>query len=292
MLTPYDPFAAPEIIDGLYGGMIPTPPDQYARVWAWPRYRVTAAIQRGNHDLRDYQGESLFPPIGDQGPIGSCAAFAFGYYLRAALAAKWHVDNGSRPDLPDTLAPRWLYDLTRQRMGTYPRDSGSDMLSAASVLREFGIPPERDCPYTGQADNGPITEQLTPHMREAANFYGISGYWRLEGQGEALLDSIEQCLAAAQPVVLAVLIPESFTRTGANGRVPDPRPGEAIFGGHALAVWSNFYDRSFGGGRCLGGPNSWTTGWGENGGYYLPASYATTRHEQYGYFLQEAWTVC
>jgi C1A family cysteine protease len=279
------------LADGLYGGLIPTPPAEYAKVWRFPTPPTVPAKALVNHDLRDYHGQSLFAPVADQGQIGSCAAFAFAYYLRAALAAKYHVDNGSAPDLPDTLAPRFLYDETRRRMGTYPDDSGSDMKTAASVLLDLGCAPERDMPYTGQADNGPLDAEFTAHVTEAAAFYGVSGYYRLGGTGDALLDAIEACLHQAQPVAIAVLVPQSFMRTSANGRVPNPSPDEQILGGHALCVGLNFYDNSFSGGRCIGGPNSWTRGWGQDGYFLLPASYAHTRHRQYGAYLAEAWTV-
>jgi C1A family cysteine protease len=284
------PFDTPALADGLYGGLIPTPPDQYAQVWRWPR-PLLPALERMNHDLRDYSGATLFAPVGDQGQIGSCAAWAASYYLRSALASKYHVDNGTAPDLPDTLSPRFHYDLTRDRMGTYPQDSGSDMHSCMSVLLDYGVAPERDCPYTGLANNGPIDQAITPHMKEAAGFYGISGYYRLAGSGDVLLDSIEGALHQGQPVVIAFLVPSSFMRTGANGRIPNPGSDEQILGAHAMCVGANYYDTSFTGGRCLVGPNSWGTAWGEGGWFYMPASYARTSHRNYGPYLMEAWTV-
>lgn len=285
-----NPFADPHLADGLHGGMIPTPLDEYAAAWAYPRPRAVPAGALVNHDLRQYKGQSLFPPVGDQGQIGSCTAWAWGYYLRAALASKWHIDNGTAPDLPDTLAPRFIYDLERQMEGQYPRDSGATMKTGGQILMDVGVPPERDCPYTGQADNGPVDQELTQHMRDAAGYYAVSSYYRLQGQGQALLDSIVACLHANQPCVIAVLVPSSFMRTGKDGRVPSPNLSEQILGGHALCVGLNYYDRSFAGGLCIGGPNQYGQGWGQAGYYFLPASYATTRHPQYGYFLQEAWT--
>lgn len=282
-----DPFADPHLADGLYGGLIPLPRQEYAKVWRFPTPPVGVGQ---NHDLRDYRGITLFPPIGDQLQIGSCAAWAIGYYMRAALASKWHADVGTKPDLPDTLAPRFVYDLTRKIMGTYPQDSGSDMKAAMSILTDYGVAPERDCPYTGRADNGPIDQEITAHMKEAAAFYAASGYYRIAGTGDALLNGIEAALAQVQPVVLAILVPNSFMRTGANGRVPDPSPNEQILGGHAVVCVGNFYDASFSGGRCLVGLNQWGTSWGQGGTFYLPASYALTSHPRYGPFLMEAWT--
>lgn len=289
MAQSYDPFSDPHLADGLYGGVLPTPPDEYDRVWAFPTPRIVPAGMLQNHDLRAYKGQSLFPPVGNQGPIGSCAAWAFGYYLRAALASRWHVDNGTTPDLPDTLSPRFVYDLTRSRMGTYPQDSGSDMGTAARVLLDYGCAPERDLPYTGQADNGPIDREITDHVKEAGAFYGVSGYYRIAGAGQALIDGVIAALDMAQPVALAFLVPQSFMNTQNDGRVPTPGGTEQILGGHAVCCIGNYYDNSFAGGGALVFLNSWGAGWGQNGVGFLPFAYATTQ-TRYGAMLMECWT--
>jgi C1A family cysteine protease len=285
-----DPFATPELAHGFYGGMLPTPLDEYAGVWRFPRAQTIPAGALINHDLRAYKGQSLFPPVGNQGQIGSCAAWCYGYYLRAALASRWHVDNGTTPDLPDTLSPRYVYDLTRQRMGTYPQDSGSDMATAASVLLDLGCAPERDLPYTGKADNGPIDSEITQHVKDAGAYYGVSGYYRCAGTGQALVDSIVSALDMAYPVALAVAVPASFVKTGTDGRVPTPSANEQILGGHAICCVGNYYDSSFAGGGALVFANSWGAGWGQAGYGFLPFAYATTP-SQYGPLLMEAW-VC
>src|SRR5262245_41704339 len=290
MAQQYDPFASPELDGGFHGGMLLTPAAEYARVWAFPRPRAVPQSALVNHDLRAYKGQSLFPPVGDQGQIGSCAAWAYGYYLRAALASRWHVDNGTTPDLPDTLSPRFVYDATRQRMGTYPRDSGSDMKTAASILLDYGCAPEREMPYTGQADNGPIAEEMTDHVQESAAYYGVSGYYKIQGTGQGLIDGIIAALDAVQPVALAVLVEQPFVQVGADGRIPAPNPQAQILGGHAICCVGNYYDASFPGGGCLVFINSWASAWGDGGVGYLPFAYATTSHRQYGPFLAEAWT--
>jgi hypothetical protein len=288
-MAQHNPFATPEL-QTFYGGALPSPLDP--RDFLYPRYRRLPAGVWANHDLRAYHGQSLAMPIGDQGQVGSCTAWAWGYYLRGALAARWHVDNGTQPDLPDTLVPRFLYDLERgpQYLGTYPDDSGADMRTGGQILLDVGIPPERDCPYTGQADNGPLEQELTPTMREAAAYYALSGYYRLQGTGQQLVESIVQCLAEGYPCVIAVLVPPSFEQVGDSGRVPTPRASDRILGAHAVCVLGNFMDNSFGGGGALLIPNSWSSRWGQQGWGYLPFSYATTRHSQYGAFLMEAWT--
>jgi len=283
------PFATPVLGGGVFGGLIPTRPDLYARVYPYPIPRLNPQAVLQNHDLRDYQGQSLFPPIGDQGQIGSCAAWAYGYYLRSALASKWHIDNGTTPDLPDTLSPRFLYDATRGKMGTYPQDSGSDMRTAASILLDYGCAAERDCPYTGKADNGPLADEMTEHVRGSASYYAVSNYYKIQGTGQALIDNIIATLHQNQPVALAILIEERFINAP-GGKVPAPDPNAQILGGHAICCCGNFYDNSASGGIWLPILNSWGPSAGDGGVYYIPSSYATTQHRYYGSYLQEAWT--
>jgi hypothetical protein len=249
--------------------------DQYARVWAWPRYRVTAAIQRGNHDLRDVQGYSLMTPIRDQGQVGACTGFAWAR-MRAAASARYHIERGEAPDLGDDISARFIYDVERSMTGQYPNDVGASMRDGGEVLNKYGVCPERYLPYTGKADNGPIATGIPPEAYAAALSYGVSTFYRLSGTGMNLINSILGCLDEGWACVIAILVPPSFTQIAPQGRVPTPQTGEAVLGGHAMTVCGNFIDGSFDGGGCLLVANSWAESFGEDGYCYLPFSWSTT----------------
>lgn len=283
-----DPFASPEL-DTFMGGAIPSAPDQ--RDYTLPHLAVRGAQARVNHDLRNFHGQSLMVPIGDQGPVGSCTGWAWAR-LRAAASARYHIMRGETPDVGDTLSARFVYDIERAEFDhTYPQDSGSQMRSGGQVIAKYGVAPERYCPYTNKADNGPLTESITPEAYEAAKYFGLGSFYRLQGTGNALIDSVLACLDEGWPVVIAFLVSPAFEQVGSNGRVPNPRSTDQVLGGHAVTIAGNYLDGSFGGGGCFVIANQWSDGWADGGYAYMPFSYATTNAGQYGPWLAEAWTL-
>lgn len=292
-----DPFAEPKL-DAFYGGFIPTADD--ARDYPYPRLHSPRriAVARTNHDLRQWgpAGQSMCMPIGNQLQLGSCTAWAWAYETRGMLTARYHILTNTTPDLNDTLSPRFLYDVERgpAYFNTYPQDSGADMRSGGQVLLDLGCPPEHDLPYTGRADDGPLATEITQHVTDAAAFYGISAYFRLQGSGSTLIDSILQALDQGYPVPIAILVGSTFEQCPGNGRIGMPKAGEQILGGHAVTVVGDYIDSSFSGGGALVIQNHWGTTWGDvnggNGGFaYLPFGWATASAGQYGPWLQEAW---
>lgn len=292
-----DPFESPEL-SVFYGGYVPGPMDP--RNYPYPRLaspqRLAAARQ--DHDLRDVQGQSLCMPIADQGQVGSCAAWSWGYELRGMLSARDHVLGGSLANLNDTASARFIYDVGRgpEFMNTYPQDSGMELMTGAQVLYKYGCAPEGDLPYQGHADDGPLSNEITPHVLEAAAYYGIAGYYQLQGTGAALIDSILLCLDQGYPCTIAFLVEEPFEQCPGSGIIPAPNASNQILGGHMVTVVGNFFNAMFPGGLGLLIQNHWRRTWGatnnpDTAGFaYLPAyPYATTQ-TRYGPFLQGAAT--
>lgn len=290
-----NPFSDPRL-DAFHGGFIPTPPDSRQRFFAPYVSEARKAAARVNHDLRALNGRSMCMPVGNQLQVGSCAAWTWGYEIRGMLAARYHILNNSAGDLNDTLSPRFIYDVGRgpEFMGQYPADSGMDMRSGAAVLLKYGCPPEHDLPYHNSANNGALDAEITQHVKDAAAFYAISGYYQCPGTGAALIDSILLALDQSYPVAIAILVPTSFEQCPGNGRIPTPKRGEQVLGGHAITVVGNFIDNSFDGGGAYIIQNHWGA-WGavndpDTAGFaYLPFSYFTTSAGQYGPWGQEGW---
>jgi C1A family cysteine protease len=291
-----NPFSSPEL-QTFHGGFIPTPFDPRQRMFQPRATPARLAAARKNHDLRARYGRSMCMPVGYQKQVGSCAAWTWGYEIRGMLAARYHILQSEESNLNDTLAPRFIYDVGRgpEFMNTYPQDSGMDMRSGAAVLLQYGVCPEHDLPYQNSANNGALASEITEHVKQAAAFYGISGYYQCQGQGATLVDNILLALDEDYPVALAILVPESFEQCPGNGRIPTPGRGEAVLGGHAITCVGNFIDNSYPGGGCLIIQNHWDVTWGavndpDTAGFaYLPFSYFTTSAGQYGYWGQEGW---
>lgn len=286
-----NPFAHPKL-HHFYGGALPTPPDP--RDFRLPHLGQRYKTARPNVDLRQYQGQSLLVPIRDQGQLGSCTAFAWSR-MRAAAAAKYHIDRGETPDLGDDIAPRFIYDLERQAAGTYPDDSGANMRDGGDVINQYGVCPERYLPYTGRANNGAFATEIPRAAYEAALEYGVSTYYRLGTTGQSVIDQLVGCIDENWCAVIAILVPPSFEQIPNSGkdagRVPMPSKGEQVLGGHAITVCGYYADQSYAGGRAFVVANSWGPDWGDGGYCYLPAAYFTTSAGQYGNWGQEAWTL-
>lgn len=280
-----DPFVDPKL-HRYHGGFIPTPDDP--RDYRLPHLAHRAKTARPSVDLRQYQGQSLMIPIRDQGAIGSCTGMAWAR-LRAAAAAKYHIDRGERPDLGDDISAAFLYDLERQMAGNYPNDTGANMRDGGDVINQYGVCPERYYPYTGRANNGPLDKAITLEAYQAALDYGISTYYRLGTTGQSIVDQLIGCIDSNWCAVIAILVPPSFENIGRDGRVPMPSRGEQVLGGHALCVCGYYQDNSYPGGYAFVVANSWGEGYGDGGYCYLPAAWATTSSGVYGNWLQEAW---
>lgn len=87
---------------------------------------------------------AAFPPVGDQGALNSCAAFAATYYVgthMTALARGWNSSNG---DLTRRLSPKWTYNFVNSGS-----DSGSSFIDIFDVMLKMGAPSLSDWPYSG-----------------------------------------------------------------------------------------------------------------------------------------------
>jgi HYDIN/CFA65/VesB family protein/papain like protease len=87
-----------------------------------------------------------FPEIRTQGAIGSCVAFAVGYYqytYALGRIAGWNNKNAANTS---KISPKWLYNLINAG-----NDNGSSVYSAHAILKEHGALTWSEFPYSGDA---------------------------------------------------------------------------------------------------------------------------------------------
>jgi C1A family cysteine protease len=229
-------------------GWIPDLPDQRDRIFAAAPATLRALPPRV--DLR-----AQHPPVYDQGLLGSCTAQAIAAALAFAQAKQRQADVFT----PSRL---FIYYNERAILGTIDEDSGAMLRDGIKSVAKQGGP----------------HETLWPHVIARFRLKPAAAVYRDGLLHEAILyqrlrQTIEQlkgCLADGDPFVFGFSVYESF-ESGAvarSGQVPLPGRGEALVGGHALAVVG--YDESR---QRFIIRNSWGASWGEGGYGTMPYAY-------------------
>lgn len=188
-------------------------------------------------------------PVRDQGPEGTCVAFA------AAVGVKEYQELDEHRKLIE-FSPRYLYhhckliDGIPGQEGTYPR-------VAMKVLARRGVCLEECWPYRPYQ-----TDSACPEADRQAHPFRIKTYARLFG-----LEEMEQSLVVNGPFLAGVeVFPEWFEDR--RGDIPLPRPGVSSLGGHAVCVVGYCHAE-----RYYKFKNSWSENWGDDGYGYLSYEY-------------------
>jgi len=228
-------------------GWIPDLPDQRDFLFSAPRLKLPKKV-----DLR-----AGCPAVYNQGELGSCTANAIG-----AAHQFGQIKQKATDFVPSRL---FIYYNERVIINTVNEDSGAMIRDGIKTVAKQGVCPETDWPY--------IVTQFTkkppkPLYKEALNHQALS-YHRLSHN----LNQMKGCLASGYPFVFGFSVYESFESetVAKTGRVPLPKPGESMLGGHAvLAVGYDDAKKSF----IV--RNSWGPTWGQKGYCLMPYPYLTT----------------
>jgi C1A family cysteine protease len=219
------------------------------------------------HDLRD-----AFPPVEDQGDLGSCTA-------NAAAGLVEYLQLRTYGTYED-LSRLFLYKATRTYLGL-AGDTGAYLRSTMGALRLFGAPPERFWPYDPQR----FEDEPPAFLYAFASSYRALEYFRLDPPGTApteVLQSIKRHIAAGLPAMFGFTVYESIQNSD-SGDVAFPTPRERVLGGHAVCV-VGYDDEAVithpTTGQTTTGAlairNSWGTSWGADGYGRVPYDYVTS----------------
>jgi hypothetical protein len=211
--------------------------------------------------------EKYCPTPGDQGAYGTCVAFATAYSMRTIMWAKQNnVTDRSRID-GMTFSPIFVYEQIKNE-GDNDCQAGSNPILALELLKQVGVSLETTLPYNC---GNSVTFDA---MLEALDFT-VSDYqtiWDIDlGTPEEKINNTKKALSEGYPVLLGMIVPESFYEP--NGSVWRSQPTDGgpsgQHGRHAMCVVG--YDDNREGG-CFRVMNSWGSDWCDGGYVWVPYS--------------------
>lgn len=235
-------------------------------------------------DSVDLVSTGKFPPIWDQGQLGSCVAHG--------VPRLYVYDSGDASFEPARL---FVYYNGRVIEGTVDYDSGLTIADGIKALNRQGAPPEDDWPYDVErfADKPPTKAYDDGKLREAVKYARVS-------QTDA---AMRACLAAELPFAIGFTVYDSFESdaTAASGVVAMPGRSEQVLGGHCMAIvgympGADVADALRSDGLDVGAvdtsatyykaANSWSENWGHAGYCYMPSAYLRSKS-----LASDFWTV-
>jgi C1A family cysteine protease len=233
-------------------------------------------------DYRDYKfSESVatlptkvdlrtqYTNVYDQGQLGSCTANAI------SMAYDFErVKQSETPLLPSRL---FIYYNERLLEHTVKQDSGAMIRDGIKVLATSGVCSETSWPYI-------ITKFKSKPKKKCyteASQNLIKQYLRIDN---SKITDLKTCLSLGYGFVFGFTVYESFEsqEVASTGIVPIPDfKNESVLGGHA--VFCVGYDDSK---NSFIVRNSWGTGWGDGGHFYIPYQYLTDTN-----LADDFWTI-
>jgi C1A family cysteine protease len=221
-----------------------------------PQFGALQVTESSLPSVVDLRTTGQISPVYDQGDLGACTAFSLGKGLRETLL---RMEGQS----VQSLSALYLYYKEREAEGTVNEDAGSTITTGIQVLKAHGECLDATMPYRPESFKDKPNEAAE---REAAG-YEIGDYTPLNGLAE-----LKAQLATGRPAVFGFTVYHSFMgeAIAKTGMMPMPRPKEKEEGGHAVLVVGYDDDR-----QVLIIKNSWGTGWGDKGYFYMPYAFVT-----------------
>jgi Papain family cysteine protease/Domain of unknown function (DUF4384) len=209
--------------------------------------------------------EAYCPSPGDQGEYGTCVAFAAAYGMRTIMWAKeYNVTDKERINAMQ-FSPTFVYEKIKND-GDTDCQGGSNPINACELMKQFGVPLLKSVPY-----GNCVAEIEFDDLLEAQD-YVISDYqtlWDIDyGTADDKVNGTKKALSEGYPVLLGMMVPESFYSPGTVWHSPETDGGPSgNHGLHAMCVVG--YDDTKEGG-CFRVMNSWTSAWADGGFVWIP----------------------
>jgi C1A family cysteine protease len=209
-----------------------------------------------------------FTPCYDQGQLGSCTANA----IAAAIEFDQIKENKAFDFMPSRL---FIYYNERAMEGTINEDSGAAIRDGVKAVNVNGVCKEALCPYIESA----FTQKPSPQAYAEALLHKSVQYASLNNMQ---INDLKACLAGGFPFVFGFQVYSSFESNAVarTGIMPMPKSYEQNLGGHAVICVG--YDDAK---KAFLVRNSWGTGWGLKGYFWMPYAYMTSNK------VSDCWTI-
>jgi hypothetical protein len=237
-------------------------------------------------DLSVTHGKYL-PPVGDQGPAGTCVAWAYGYGALTFLACKSADVSAAVPS--NQVSAMDLYTTFVPALGHCGLEGiAIGHAGFTTMLRESSYGSEADLPYPQASTTTPNQlMQLCQTGGTKVERFRLSMAKPLVNRFSADGDlAVKQELVAGRvvPFAIRIGIPHTNDRflghRGSSVLADWDTPGEAA---HAMLIVG--YDDTL---RAFKVMNSWGTDWGDRGFAWI-AYAAFAKHNAYGHMMDQAY---
>ncbi|MFA6923906.1 MAG: C1 family peptidase [Bacteroidales bacterium] len=198
--------------------------------------------------------QKLFPPVYDQGQLGSCTANAIGGAFEFEL-----IKQRQKDFMPSRL---FIYYNERVMENNVNSDSGAMIRDGIKSINNQGVCPEKIWPY----NINKFTQKPSANCYKEALKHQALQYQRVIRD----LNQFKGCLAEGYPFVFGFSVYESFegSEVAKTGKLNIPKKNEKLLGGHAVVAVG--YDDSQ---KRFIIRNSWGNKWGKNGYFTMPYEY-------------------
>ncbi|NOZ13516.1 MAG: hypothetical protein GXO69_07690 [Acidobacteria bacterium] len=253
-------------------------------------FPAAKAIDYSRYKATSCDNSQYLPPVDNQGAQGSCTAWAVGYYYKTYQENKEH-NRTTAAELQNTdniCSPAFIYNLVHAE-----GDNGAYFEDAFRVLDDFGCASLTEMPYdSSDYTTWPSTDAFKNAMykrTEAPTGYAMN-YLKLVD--DAALDQVKQLLLNGHLVTFGIAVYGNYDNISDYNNIyalADETGSNR--GGHAQCIVG--YDDTIvtpDGTGAFRVVNSWGTGWGDNGFYWISyeaIKYGTDLSGGYAYWVDD-----